>query len=422
MTTARSGIKAFGLTLIQPPSAAGKFYFSDGTGALRSRGRAVLGSGRFETFSDLRDIGELAALLEAVRPGQVMLWGTATVNSGVIAPQDADTPGSLTRSPDVFARRGAVAVIAFDYDPPAGGPLLDREGYASFLGSAGFDGDLLIRESTSALIFKGDEMLKGPGGIRALGLVSPAVAVTPVLDRIMLRGWLAGFGHIRISESGAALVRGPVDRAMANSAQPDFAPGGALLGEGLEQRRPPWTLHAGDRRALDYGAFRRGFHPSEVRKYDALVARAKLAARPEMEDVTAAWLAARREDRIEAAMRADGCDRETAMARVGTAAADRRLMAARGGGSLGGDFVLHVQMPREGVVKVTVAQVLADRTRFHGRRIREPMEPGYADGQTTGKLLLDGNRPVAVAWAHGQKTFTLSKSTRSTAARNGRPS
>jgi hypothetical protein len=87
-----------------------------------------------------------------------------------------------------------------------------------------------------------------------------------------------------------------------------------------------------------------------------------------------------------------------------------RALESRHGGVLPPDHVLHVHLNGK-PVEATVAQILRDRKRFHNRRAKDPLEPGYQGGATTAKLLLDAKPyPVAVSWAHGQKTWRLARS------------
>ena len=196
-------------TRVKPPGGAGKRYFLDDDGSLRSTGVPVLGSGKFATVraTDIRNLIE--RIDELLEPGHVVLWATAPKKKGRIAPQGHKDEDALVRSPTVFARREDIGVVALDYDPAPGMPAITRRQYVRLLRRAGLTGDLALRESTSSLIYSTDgRMLKGPGGLRALGAVRPATMIPRLIDDLMVRGWLAGSGHIRVSDNGRALGNG----------------------------------------------------------------------------------------------------------------------------------------------------------------------------------------------------------------------
>jgi len=56
---------------------------------------------------------------------------------------------------------------------------------------------------------------------------------------------------------------------------------------------------------------------------------------------------------------------------------------------------------------ITVGEILDNRSKWHGRETRDPLEPDYQNGKTCAKLYLYGTQPVLSSRAHGGQTFKL---------------
>ena len=80
-------------------------------------------------------------------------------------------------------------------------------------------------------------------------------------------------------------------------------------------------------------------------------------------------------------------------------------------GTLGADFLIEVEVDGK-LEKIAVATILADRERWNLARTRDPIEPGYDGGRVTGKLFLLQLRPQLFSFAHGGRTYALTRTMR----------
>ena len=74
---------------------------------------------------------------------------------------------------------------------------------------------------------------------------------------------------------------------------------------------------------------------------------------------------------------------------------------------LGATFPIEVELGPGTYETVTIGRILSDRAGFHGRRTRDPIEPGYDGGRTVGKLFLLDCRPTLFSFARGGRSFRL---------------
>ena len=160
--------------------------------------------------------------------------------------------------PDLIARTNAnivyhgPAFALLDYDskgmPAAVAAELERaDGFLGALlmvlpvlkGTA-----LLVRRSTSAGLWRADtgEALPGSDGLHVFVEVKDGADSERFLKTLHERCWLAGFGWMMVSSSGALLERSIVDRMVVAPSRPVFE-GPPVLEPPLRQKAPP-----GDRR------------------------------------------------------------------------------------------------------------------------------------------------------------------------------
>jgi hypothetical protein len=72
--------------------------------------------------------------------------------------------------------------------------------------------------------------------------------------------------------------------------------------------------------------------------------------------------------------------------------------------SLCADFKLHLDTGET----VTVAEVLANRIKYHGQTLADPLEPEHGGERCKAKLFLDGHQPMVNSFIHGGRKFNLS--------------
>jgi hypothetical protein len=222
---------------------------SDGCACVMSRG----------TAQRLRvaDVGELAAVIENIRPDQAIALGA--LRTGLPDKVQVVTKQKLNGQPDVIARTGAD--IVFRKEQPALGLLdFDTKGMPSEIAAemkrlGGFWLALLsalpalrpvarvIRGSTSAGLFRSDtgEKLPVSDGLHVYISVLDGGDVQRFLGALHERCWLAGFGWLMVGAGGQLLERSIVDRMVGAPERLVFEGGPILeppLGQDRESRRP----------------------------------------------------------------------------------------------------------------------------------------------------------------------------------------
>jgi hypothetical protein len=167
--------------------------------------------------------------------------------------------------------------------------------------------------------------------------------------------------------------------------QPVFA-GGAHCEDGMAQCRPAPSVFAGGyvrTRAMAT------LTPKETAKYLYLVDKAKRASHPEAERIRSEYLRSEIQRLV-----ANGMNEQRA----------HRLIASRIADTLIGDDVLI--FAEQG--SVTVANVLANPSKYDGCNLHDPVEPEYGSAQTAIFFANEATgNPIVFSHAHGGRTFTL---------------
>jgi hypothetical protein len=232
-------------------------------------GRLIkVGSGGVMTAGDafvetVGNLTELAAVLEQMGPRNAISWGVPGRGTGVQtgdefrvvvarrAPDDGEVAGrrmfARTRQNFEYSA-GAPGVFMIDIDDPAPGKPRPStpEDVANLLRAAVPElgrVEMLVVPSGSACIHDAETgaELRGKTGWRAYALVADASTI-PQLGQLLFDAlWFVGEGYVKVSESGAKLLRAAADAAVWQPERLDFV-GGAQLGEGLTQHRPAPVL------------------------------------------------------------------------------------------------------------------------------------------------------------------------------------
>jgi hypothetical protein len=114
------------------------------------------------------------------------------------------------------------------------------------------------RASTSAGLSAGGKPIGDAGGAHLYILVADGADIGRSLKVLAARLWLAGYGWIALSRSGAMLERSPVDTAVGGAERLVFE-GAPTLGPGLEQDQEARRPKAVAGSVLDIVALKRGF-------------------------------------------------------------------------------------------------------------------------------------------------------------------
>lgn len=382
------------------PDTLGKIFEFAATGLKKTTaGQMVAGTFEVKTFDNA---AALAGLLAEVGTHQAIsaslpLSGSET---GVIVTkaEKSKHQGALARCKDDFGFLAAQpGVIVLDYDPAPDAPSLTAEQLFALLIILGIVGGGIVWWcSGSSYIHHGEAEIQGLRGQRLYLLVADLADTERFGEVLSRRLWLAGYGRIVVSSSGSKLIRSVFDTAMFEPARLDFI-GGAVCKPPLSQQRgKPLVMSAGG--FLDTRAALPDLTDAEAQLYDALVEDAKAKAEPQAVEMRSQWKAARYNHEVDRLV-ASGMQPEFAAERA------ERTLASALGGVLLGDFRITV----EGGESVSVADILDNREKYHGKITLDPLEPEYQNGKLVGKLYLYGITAHLFSFAHGGVTFALKR-------------
>ncbi len=293
-------------------------------------------------------------------------------------------------------RPGEPAVVLLDFDrkgmSQAVADRLDAVG--------GFEGAIaellpdlgtyakVVRASTSAGLYNQEtgERFPAGGGLHLYLLAKDGADIPRFLRDLQARAWLAGFGWIMVAGRGALLTRSIVDITVGSPERLVFE-GPPLvvppLAQDQAERRP--IAHEGE--LIDTSVACPPLTEAERRRFEELVADAKLAAEPAAEasvEAAAEELAETRSIDIEKA---------------------RDVIAASTRGELLSWDAVHFDDDALGVVEV--GDILADPERYHGETLADPVE-GRDYGRGKCKLYDNGGGDVRInSFAHGGTVYKL---------------
>jgi hypothetical protein len=246
----------------------------------------------------------------------------------------------------------------------------------------------VLRASTSAGISNGDtgEQFPDSGGLHVYIVVKDGSDIPRFLDTLQKRAWLAGWGWIWVAARSQMLVLSIIDVSVGSPERLVFECPPLVvnpLAQDHAARQP--IAHEGE--LLDTCNACPPLTVDEQRRFDAMLAAAKLAAKPE----------------AEAAVEASA--EQIAQAR-GIDLAEARTVVRS---SLTGTLTSHdlLEFDDDGIGTRSVADVLADPERFHGKTLADPIE-GRSYGRGKAKLYRNTSGAVVVnSFAHGGCVYRL---------------
>jgi hypothetical protein len=363
--------------------------------------------GRFEVV-DVNSPKGFSKILQGLGNDQAIGYGFPTLRQGEITTlsewEAQDQPkGFLPRIKEAFPFRKNPGIMMMDYDPDE--KVLEMwEIFNIFcivcpgLKQARF----IWWPSSGSYIYDGDEELIGLRGQRFYFFVTDASDIPRAGKAIETYLWAAGYGQIKISSSGSMLLRTLVDTSVWQGNHLDFA-SGAKCKFPLEQRRgKPKILKAkeGDGEPLDTGVYIPEPDQEVQKLAKSNIAKAKAEKQEEALQVRLGWVA-KKVAALAAELNPDNpTDQDT------IAQAQRSVDRAIETDSLDFNWIINVQT-ENGIVPITVGEILQDKERWNGCLTQDPIDPGYDGGRLTGKLFLTGTRPNVHSKASGGSTFYL---------------
>ena len=381
------------------------FVSPDGT-LVKDSSACVMAHGTAERVR-VAGVDALSALIEDLTPSQAIALGT--LRTDLPDKVEVTTKKRLINGvarPDVIARTGAnivyhgPAFTLLDLDTkamPAGvAAELQRLGgfwpaLVTVLSALG-DAARVTRRSTSAGLSRADtgEALQGSDGVHVYVAVKDGADIVRFLRTLHDRCWLAGYGWMMVSASGALLERSIVDRMVGGPERLVFE-GGPLLIPPLQQDKESRRPIAVDGVPLDTKAVCRSLSTVERARLDELKARERERLAPEMAKARKSFVEAQAKKLVE---------------RTGISErAARQVIIRQCEGVLRPDIVLPFDEPE--LAGCTVGDVLANPERFESETLADPLE-GVAYGRCVAKIMrqADGT-PWIHSFAHGRTIYVL---------------
>lgn len=352
--------------------------------------------------------GHLVDILCGLRPNDAIALGrlASSLPADVQIRSKANLPPN---APPNMITRGS-ANLVFESELPAYA-LLDvdvkgvtglAETMADLLG--GYDQLLLnvfpflkhaacvVRPSTSSCIANvvtGDTY-PGSGGLHIYVPVADGADIKRAIEVMHDRLWLAGYGWYLVGAAGQLLERSIIDRSVAASERLVFESAPILIHPLVQdvEARLPRVMGTG---VLDTRLQLPDLTPSELAELEKLRREAKRDLAPSAASVRRGW-----DKRLAKQISSKtGIIEETCL----------RLVAARHKGHLTAAFPLHFDSAEIG--EITVADVLADVSRFDGETLADPFE-GVSYGVCKAKVMVDDDGwPFIHSFAHGRQIYSL---------------
>ena len=253
------------------------------------------------------------------------------------------------------------------------------------------DANMVITSSASSYIRSSEtgKFLRGSGGFHASIAVANGTDIPRAGKALGKLAWLHDYGSIKISKSGASLVRGIIDVSVFDPERINFE-AGAVCASPLEQLRPAPKVYGDPAGVFDSTLIADLSEAQQVRVME-LIDAAKNEAAPKAKKIRDAYIGVR----AKKVAKTKGIPEKQA-----------REIIERGfeTGTLPLDFVIQL---RDGT-EVTVREILADPDKYDGQACCDPLEPEYHDDPRIAIICMKAAEgPQIYSWAHGEHRFHL---------------
>jgi len=389
------------------PQRLSKGMKLDADGALVKENGGNMAQGQLQTVT-LTNMDEFAELLGELTPADAIGHGICeherarvVWRGGIdnLAPSKLPT---VTRTRENFAYPPGSAVMMLDYDPQKGGDALTPTELLTALYDVwpGLgEAPHILAHSASSWIYNGAQQLVGQRGLRIYALVKNGSDIERSGKALFQRLLLSGHGWAEVDRAGRIHSKTLVDSSVWQPERLDFM-GGAECSDPLTQRRPVPSVFNAVGEPIDTAKTLKDPTKSDLKKLSDIHKALRASVEDEAKEVREAWIIAQT-TRImlkEGKAPHEDPDRAQAVRENLIRAVDKRVLFA--------DFEL---VTSEGKT-VTVAELLDDRDKWHGKRFRDPLEPDYAnDPRIAVAWLRSAGQPFIFSHAHGNSRYKLTR-------------
>lgn len=384
---------SFTVMKITEPKQAGKRYMLK-DGALDSSIEGRYKSATAETV-EVATVAEMRRVWESLTANDCMLQGIAThpkvmVHFNAATYPDGKMPdGSpvVARNNEGFKRPSSHGLLIIDTDQEASlAEVLTQLHEAC---PALQEVACVQATSTGARLFNAatDAQLKGNTGTHTIYLVHDASDVPRALEVLHQRLWLAGYGHIKLSETGEMMERSAADLAMRVSSQPLYIR--AHTGQDLKQDKKFCVFSNSDTcDFLDTRAAIQNLSADEERRIAQLIRESRQQIQPQAEAQRIKYEQARVSE-----LTKKGMSTKDALALMCSASRFNDLY---------GDWPITLAHGKQ----ITVQDILNAPADYHKRSCRDPLEPEYGSN-TVATIYSNQEKPIIKSHAHGGREFFL---------------
>lgn len=375
---------------------ATKKFWLNSKGQLEKQSAAQIFDGHARQVT-VANLDELASFYLSLKPNQAVTFGLPKKASAdlVTVEKKKDFPNAIARCREDFSFSKGPAIMFIDGDADTfPEPIKTSDAFRERLIAicpALKDANMVITSSASSYIRSSEtgKFLRGSGGFHASIAVANGTDIPRAGKALGKLAWLHGYGSIKVSKSGASLVRGIIDVSVFDPERINFE-AGAVCASPLEQLRPAPKVYGDPAGVFDSTLIADLSEAQQVRVME-LIDAAKNEAAPKAKKIRDAYIGVR----AKKVAKTKGIPEKQA-----------REIIERGfeTGTLPLDFVIQL---RDGT-EVTVREILADPDKYNGQACCDPLEPEYHDDPRIAIICMKAAEgPQIYSWAHGEHRFHL---------------
>ncbi len=354
----------------------------------------AVGLCKVETVASL---SELYTLMNNLSTSQAITYGIPANDIKVEQPVGlvpwAKQNGGFARGKDFMKFcKGKPGIMFIDHDPSEFGKSVSADELVKLLGDfdpAFADVMMLSRASSSNGIYNGDKLMTTHEGTHLYIMVDDASKIPEIGKILHKRAWLAGYGHIALSEVGSMLNRSILDADVWQPERLDYAAEPLMMESLTRNETKPKGMNPDGAEVLKTAAIKPLTHEEEL-DYQDQVKTAKSKIEPK-----AAKVRKKRVTQIVNEQAGKGASRKE------RAKAKAVLELALDNKILDSGFIITDNNGK----KTSVSSVLSDPQAYHGISIPDPIFTQYGNDKAI--IYSNQTHPIIHSFAHGEHIYQL---------------